>query len=113
MMPKRFASFLFLLLLAYGGSAAQAQIGDPAAGARKAWLCAGCHGIPGWRNAYPAYHVPKLGGQHAQYLMTALKEYKEKQRAHPTMQAIAASLSDQDIADLAAFFSGAATEAKQ
>jgi cytochrome c553 len=111
-MPKRFAPF-FLLLLICCGTAAQAQTGDAAAGARKAWLCAGCHGIPGWRNAYPAYHVPKLGGQHAQYLIAALKEYKEKQRAHSTMQAIAADLSEQDMADLAAFFSGAKVEPKQ
>lgn len=111
-MPKRFAPFL-LLVLTWGVSTAQAQTGDAAAGARKAWLCAGCHGIPGWRNAYPAYRVPKLGGQHAQYLIAALKEYKEKQRAHPTMQAIAAGLSEQDIADLAAFFSSTKAEPKQ
>lgn len=111
-MPKRFVSCLLLLLIC-GGGTAQAQTGDPAAGARKAWICAGCHGIPGWRNAYPVYHVPKLGGQHAQYLVAALKEYKEKQRAHSTMEGIAASLSEQDIADLAAFFSGGAAKPKQ
>lgn len=111
-MPKRLAPFLLLLLI-FCASAAQAQTGDAAAGAQKAWLCAGCHGVPGSRNAYPVYHVPKLGGQHAQYLIAALKEYKEKQRAHPTMQAIAASLSDQDIADLAAFFSGTAPAPNQ
>src|SRR5687767_1850567 len=84
---------------------AWAQTGNPEAGARKAGMCAGCHGIAGWRNAYPAYSVPKLGGQNADYIVAALKAYKTQQRAHPTMQGIAASLGDQDIADLAAYFS--------
>jgi cytochrome c553 len=104
---------LLLLLFICGITAAQAQTGDAAAGAQKAWLCSGCHGVPGWRNAYPVYHVPRLGGQHAEYLVAALKEYKEKQRAHSTMQAIAAGLSEQDMADLAAFFSGTAPEPNQ
>lgn len=94
----------FVLGLAWAGSAA-AQTGDPAAGERKAWTCAGCHGIPGWRNAYPAYRVPKLGGQHAQYIVAALRGYQSGARAHATMRAIAAGLSEQDMADLAAFFS--------
>lgn len=98
------APLLFVLGLAWGGSAA-AQTGDPAAGERKAWTCAGCHGIPGWRNAYPAYHVPKLGGQHAAYIVAALRAYQSGERAHATMHAIAAGLSEQDMADLAAYFS--------
>jgi cytochrome c553 len=89
--------------LSWPGLAA-AQAGNPAAGERKSATCAGCHGIEGWRNAYPAYHVPKLGGQHAEYIVAALKAYQTKQRSHPTMQAIAATLSEQDMADLAAFF---------
>lgn len=105
------------LLLAVGIAlpiGVHAQQGDPAAGERKSAMCAGCHGIEGWRNAYPAYSVPKLGGQHAEYLAAALKAYKTQQRAHPTMQAIAASLSDQDIADLAAHFAAPVKqEAKQ
>jgi cytochrome c553 len=80
--------------------------GDPAAGARKNQMCQGCHGIPGWRNAYPNYSVPRLGGQHAQYLVDALKEYKAKARSNPSMQAIAAGLSDQDMQDLAAYYEG-------
>lgn len=78
--------------------------GDPQAGATKSGLCAGCHGIPGYRNAYPAYRVPKLGGQHADYIVAALKAYQSQQRLHPTMHAIAASLSEQDMADLAAYY---------
>jgi cytochrome c553 len=86
-------------------SGAHAATGDPVAGKNKAAQCAGCHGIPEWRNAYPTYRVPKLGGQHAEYIASALQAYQAKTRTHPTMQAIAAGLSDQDIADLAAFFS--------
>lgn len=112
-MPRSLLVPLTFVLLICTGTAAQAQTGDPAAGASKARLCAGCHGVPDYRNAYPVYHVPKLGGQHAQYLISALHEYKQKQRAHPTMQAIAASLSDQDIADLAAFFSGTTGKSSQ
>ena len=101
----RIATGGLLSLLICTTVAAVAQTGDPAAGERKSGQCAGCHGIPEWRNAYPAYRVPKLGGQHAEYIAAALKAYQTKARAHPTMQAIAADLSEQDIADLAAFLS--------
>lgn len=84
--------------------------GDAAAGKGKTAMCAGCHGIAGFRTAYPeTYHVPKLGGQNAAYIVSALKAYKSGERSHPTMKAIAASLSDQDMADLAAYY---ATTAK-
>ncbi len=81
--------------------------GDAAAGKNKTAMCAGCHGIPGFRTVYPeTYHVPKLGGQNAGYIVSALKAYKAGDRQHPTMKAIAASLSEQDMADLAAYYSG-------
>ena len=81
--------------------------GDAAAGKNKTAMCAGCHGITGFRTAYPeTYHVPKLGGQNAGYIVSALKAYKAGERQHPTMKAIAASLSEQDMADLAAYYSG-------
>jgi cytochrome c553 len=70
-----------------------------------AYTCQGCHGIPGYRNAYPHFHVPKIGGQPRQYLVNALQEYKAGDRSHPTMQAQAQSFSDADIADIAAFLS--------
>ena len=67
--------------------------------------CIGCHGIPGYKTAFPeVYHVPKIAGQQATYLVTALKAYKSGGRSHPSMRAIAASLSDQDMADLAAYY---------
>ena len=67
--------------------------------------CSGCHSVPGMRNAYPGYRVPKLRGQHAQYLTDALKAYKQGTRTHSTMHAQTAHLTDQDIAQLAAIFS--------
>jgi cytochrome c553 len=91
------------LALALTGTA-QAADGDPVAGARKAATCLGCHGVPGYRNAYPSYRVPKLGGQHPEYIVAALKEYKEGLRDHDTMQALASNLSEQDMKDIAAYF---------
>ncbi len=85
--------------------AAALATGDAEQGRLRAQTCMGCHGAPGMRNAYPGYRVPKLGGQHAQYLMDALKAYKQGLRSHPTMQAQAADLSDEDIANIAAYFS--------
>lgn len=94
-------------VLIFSAAAATAQpAGDADAGKLRAGLCAGCHAIPGYRNAYPTYSVPKLGGQHAAYIVSALKAYQTRQRSHPTMQAIAASLSDKDMADLGAYFAG-------
>jgi len=85
--------------------------GDAAAGAKKNFQCQGCHGIPGWKTAFPeVYPVPKLGGQHAQYIATALKAYKTGDRDHATMRAVAADLSDQDIEDLAAYYGAVATK---
>jgi len=79
--------------------------GDPAAGKGKTAMCAGCHGIPGFRSAYPeTYHVPKLGGQNSAYIVSALKAYKAGERNHATMKAIASSLTEQDMADLAAYY---------
>lgn len=85
--------------------AAQAD-GDPEKGRVLAYTCLGCHGIDGYRNAYPSYRVPRLGGQHADYIVAALQAYKSDVRDHATMNAQAKTLSDQDMADLAAFFSG-------
>lgn len=85
---------------------AAAPAGDPVKGAQKVQMCQGCHGILGWRTAFPeVYRVPKLSGQGAPYIVAALKEYKSGNRGHPTMKAIAASLSDADMADVAAYYS--------
>jgi cytochrome c553 len=79
--------------------------GDPARGHARAAMCEGCHGIPDYRTAYPqVYAVPKIGGQESAYIVKALQDYKSGARKHPTMQGIAATLSEQDMTDLAAYY---------
>ena len=89
------------LLLAAGAVAAA---GNPADGRTKSETCLGCHGVPSYNNVYPTYHVPRLPGQHADYIVAALKEYRDGKRKHPTMNAQASTLSDQDMADIGAFW---------
>jgi cytochrome c553 len=84
--------------------------GDPVVGKKKFDTCTGCHGIPGYTNVYPTYHVPMLAGQTEQYLVDALRAYAKGERAHPTMQAQAQSMSDADMADIAAYLAGLAPE---
>ena len=79
--------------------------GDAAAGEKKAQTCLGCHGVDGYFNVYPSYRVPKIWGQHSQAIVAALKAYRDGARKHETMAAQAADLSDQDMADIAEFFS--------
>ena len=68
-------------------------------------MCQGCHHIPGYKTVFPeVYYVPRIGGQHAAYILKALQEYKAGNRPHPSMRAIAAGLSDKDMADLAAYY---------
>jgi len=93
--------------LASGALLAQtaAPAGDPAIGSQMVQMCQGCHGIPGWRTAFPeVYKVPKISGQHPSYLVNALKAYKTGERSHPSMRAIAATLSDNDMMHLAAYY---------
>lgn len=79
--------------------------GDKAVGKTLVYTCAGCHGVPGYENAYPNYRVPRIVGQNRQYIINALHEYKSGDRKHPTMNAQAESLSEQDIQDIAAYLS--------
>jgi len=100
-----------LLALPALGQAADAPVkGDPAKGKDLAYTCQGCHGITGYKNAYPNYHVPMIAGQSEQYLHNALMDYKAGKRKHPTMQAQAQSFSDQDLANLAAYLSSLKTK---
>lgn len=82
-----------------------AVAGNAQSGRQLTYTCQGCHGVDGYTNAYPNYHVPKIGGQAAAYLANSLKDYRTGARKHPTMQAQAQSFSEQDIADIAAFLS--------
>ena len=93
-----------------------APVGDPIKGSQKVAMCQGCHGIPGWRTAFPeVYSVPKLTGQKPGYLVSALKAYKSGERDFATMRAIAADLSEQDMEDIAAYYgqSNTTTAAKK
>ena len=108
-MTRSLAIALLLLLpaLALAQTPAQpaASAGDPVKGREKTRMCEGCHGSEGWRTAFPeVYRVPKLGGQHEAYIAAALKEYKSGARSHPSMRAIAGGLTDDDIANLAAYY---------
>lgn len=86
--------------------------GDPARGQVIADTCMGCHGVAAYRNVYPSYHVPKLGGQNAAFMVEALTAYRRGDRKHPTMHVQAQLMTDQDIADLAAYFSSAPGSAR-
>lgn len=100
-------AILGLMVFALAGAAlAQAPAGNAAAAQGKISMCEGCHAVPGYRTASPhVYRVPKLGGQQPVYLANALQEYKSGARSHPTMRAIAQGLSEQDMADIAAYYS--------
>jgi cytochrome c553 len=91
--------------VACGPAAGQEVKGDAKAAERKVGACMGCHGIPGYRSSYPmVYSVPMINGQTSKYIENSLNAYRSGDRSHPTMRAIAGSLSDQDIADLAAYY---------
>lgn len=97
------------------GSAVQAADiqGNAEQGASKVRLCAGCHAIPGYRSSVPeVYTVPMIGGQSAGYMVAALQAYKKGERKHPTMRSVAGSLSDQEMADLAAYYAAQDTVSK-
>jgi len=84
--------------------------GDPVRGKTLGYTCLGCHGIETYKNVYPTYSVPMLRGQHAEYLVAALKAYRAAERGHATMHAHASSLSDQDMEDVAAYLAGDAVK---
>ena len=98
-----------ILFVLAGAALAQAPAGNAAAGKGKISMCTGCHGIPGYKTVYPyMYQVPMITGQQPVYLVNALQAYKSGARSHPSMRGIAQSLSDQDMADLAAYYSSEA-----
>ncbi len=93
---------LMLLLIMFNFQVFSA--GNVANGKVISYTCTGCHGIPFYKNAAPNYHVPRIGGQNEAYIAAALKAYRSGERSHETMKAQAGSLSDQDIADISAYF---------
>lgn len=103
------AMALATAMTAFCSTAAQAQNADGAvnttAASQKVAMCIGCHGIQGYQASFPEVHkVPKISGQNAKYIAAALTAYRKGERKHPTMRGIAASMSDEDIADVAAFY---------
>ncbi len=108
---KKLVAVAAALLIANAFSAQPARAeGDAEAGKDLGYTCLGCHGIDGYRNAYPSYRVPKLGGQKAAYIIVALEGYRANTRQHPTMNAQATSLSDQQIEDVAAYLASIGAE---
>ena len=104
-------SFL-IATVALGVSMSAARAQDAKAGEKKAAMCIGCHGIPGYQASFPEIHkVPMISGQGAKYIVASLAAYKKGERKHPTMKAISASLSEQDMADLGAFYAAQAAPA--
>jgi len=102
---QAFAAAVALTGLVGTASAQDAKAGDAKAGEKKAAMCIGCHGIPGYQASFPEIHkVPMIAGQGAKYIVAALGEYQKSERKHPTMRAIAAPLTEQDMADLAAYY---------
>lgn len=99
--------FAILALLGIAQVAAAADVvGNAKAAENKVAMCIGCHAIPGYKAVFPeVYQVPMIGGQSGAYIESALKAYRKGDRKHPSMRGIAGSLSDQDIADLAAYYS--------
>jgi len=109
-MSLRFLSKVFpwcaLAVAAWAVTVPAEAAGDALRGKQLAYTCLGCHGIDTYKNVYPTYSVPKLRGQHPEYIVAALQEYARSERSHATMHAHASSLSDQDMQDVAAYFSG-------
>lgn len=108
-MPSRFAAPSFLataVALSLALAAAAHADGDAERGKQLAYTCYGCHGIENYKNVYPTYRVPKLERQYPEYLASALAAYKSGERAHSTMHAQAATMSAEDMQDIAAFLAG-------
>ena len=94
-----------LAAVAMAAVAPTALAQDAAAGEKKAAMCIGCHGIPGYQASFPQVHrVPMISGQNAKYIVASLQAYKKGARRHPSMRGLAGSLTDADMADLGAFY---------
>ncbi|QXZ09490.1 cytochrome c4 [Comamonas sp. Y33R10-2] len=107
-MIKNWTTVMAVVVASVTGMAnAEAVKGDAKAGEGKIAMCIGCHGISGYQASFPeVYKVPMIGGQNEAYIVSALNAYKKGERKHPSMRGIADPLTDQDIADVAAFYAG-------
>lgn len=98
-------SRLISMLLLLAGSSLCIAAGDPDEGKKKFYTCEGCHSIPGYTNTYPTYHVPRIGGQHGEYIRSALDAYRSGERKHGSMKGNSSDLSSQDVEDIVAYVS--------
>jgi cytochrome c553 len=110
-MPSRILLAAYLAVIALLSPALTRADADPEHGRKLAYTCYGCHGIANYKNVYPTYSVPKLEGQHPEYLAIALQAYRGGERSHGTMHSQAATMSDQDMQDIAAFLAGKSLKA--
>ena len=110
-MPRLILSAIAGAALAFGAHAQEKKAAAPKTGQgmeNAHAMCIGCHGIPGYKTAFPeVYHVPKIAGQQPGYIVNALKAYKSGERSHPSMRGVAASLSEEDMKQLADYYGGA------
>jgi len=107
---KRTIALISAAVVFGGATISASAAGNASDGETLAYTCLGCHGVDGYRNAYPSYRVPKLGGQKAAYIVVALEGYRDGLRPHPTMTAQATSLSDQQIEDIAAYLASVSAD---
>ncbi|MEY8876818.1 MAG: cytochrome c [Leptothrix sp. (in: b-proteobacteria)] len=111
MKKTQYVLMALTMTLGLAVQAQEAKAGDAVAGQKKAAMCIGCHGIPGYRASFPeVYQVPMISGQGDKYIVSALTAYRKGDRKHPTMRSIAGSLTDGDIADLAAYYAAGGTQ---
>ena len=107
MMKRKTITVLLALACAFSAAQAQDVVGNKEAGKEKAAMCIGCHGIVGYQATFPEVHkVPMISGQNGKYIVASLNAYKKGDRKHPTMRGIATTLTDKDMADLAAYYEG-------
>ena len=108
-MTRTLGTLGMLVMAATYAAGVHAQTEKVPAGKVSVSMCIGCHGIEQYKTAFPeVYHVPKIAGQSQQYIVKALQAYRAGERRHPSMVGIAKSLSDQDMAELAAYYAGSA-----
>jgi cytochrome c553 len=104
-MNKVVIRFLASMVVLWLGMSLSQAAGDAAIGKKKFYTCEGCHSVAGYANTYPTYHVPRIGGQYPDYVVSALKAYREDDRKHASMKSNVDNLSEQDMEDIAAYVS--------
>ena len=94
---------LISMIMLLAGSSLCIAAGNPEEGKKKFYTCEGCHSTPGYTNSYPTYHVPRIGGQHGEYIRSALDAYRTDERKHGSMKGNSSDLSPKDVDDIVAY----------